>query len=142
MPLSDTIPEYPVSPSRRDIDIHYPELFSKRHSLQTLEFPHNYRREQKRDLRKNRNKTRYRTQPVTFDEIQEVDEENIEPNPDCGDTQGPTGTAMSPSDLRRDFMEFSKSLQESVNRKVSGSKQPNQDEVKRLVVSNIDNQNT
>ncbi|CAL1282312.1 unnamed protein product [Larinioides sclopetarius] len=67
---------------RSDMDIAYPEHLSRlnRHLVSEYSKPHT------KCKRQSRPRNRYRTQPVTFDEIQEVDEENSlledhDPNP-------------------------------------------------------------
>lgn len=95
---------------RSDMDIAYPEHLSRlhRHSILT-EYPKAYLNPKK--VTRNRRGNRYRTQPVTFDEIQEVDEEAM-----VGDNQGmdemdrPSAAAISTSELQLNFYRFSKSL--------------------------------
>ncbi|KAF8790774.1 hypothetical protein HNY73_005744 [Argiope bruennichi] len=67
---------------RSDMDIAYPEHLSRLNRHLVSEYP----KQHTKCRRQNRPRNRYRTQPVTFDEIQEVDEENSilddqDPNP-------------------------------------------------------------
>lgn len=126
--MSPSDPQY-ITGSKKAVDISYPmSLFNQhRRSLQTPEVAQHYRREQKRDNRKNRN--RYRTQPITFDEIKEVDEETVEGGGGADSAYtaqvGSLNDVLNPSDLRLNFLEFSKNLQEAVARKISTTTRQN-----------------
>ncbi|KFM80419.1 hypothetical protein X975_02062, partial [Stegodyphus mimosarum] len=91
---------------RSDMDITYPEHLSRlhRHSVLT-EYPKSFYNPKKNT--RSRRGNRYRTQPVTFDEIQEVDEESmpIEPVPD--DQKQKMSTSL---ELEFDLFRFSKAL--------------------------------
>lgn len=73
-------------------ETHFPERISKLHL--NPEYPAAHRRTKKCRARTG---TRYKTQPITFDEIKEVDEENIEPE-------------SQKENLRGQFQAFSRSM--------------------------------
>ncbi|XP_052821579.1 putative uncharacterized protein DDB_G0284695 [Octopus bimaculoides] len=75
-------------------ETHFPERISKLHL--NPEYPAAHRRTKKPKCRAG---ARYKTQPITFDEIKEVDEENIEPP----ETQ-------NKDNLRGQFQAFSRSM--------------------------------
>lgn len=99
---------------RKEIDAVYPEAMSRLHRKTIMElYPQNFKRPNKKI--RDRQGTRYRTQPVTFDEIQEVDEENLED----GQTAMRVAECSSKSetDLKTEFKEFSKTLSKRIPRK-------------------------
>lgn len=77
-------------------ETHFPERLSRLHLNPEVEKSHPAQRKYKRS-RASRQGVRYKTQPVTFDEIQEVDEDNIK---DEDKVEG----------LRNQFAAFSKSM--------------------------------
>ncbi|XP_015913490.1 uncharacterized protein [Parasteatoda tepidariorum] len=80
--MASSSPRNSLGNVRSDMDIPYPEHLSRLNRHLIVEYP----KSQNRSKRNNRPRTRYRTQPVTFDEIQEVDEENSVPdNPSFDD---------------------------------------------------------
>lgn len=108
---------------RSDMDIAYPEPLSRlhRHSL-LAEYPKLYKT-QKKNAR-NRRGNRYRTQPVTFDEIQEVDEESVDEN-QLLEKDKQKSSALSTSELQHDFFRFSKSIDKTVNKILKKSNEQN-----------------
>jgi len=85
------------SPVLRSVDAHYPEPLSRMHRLET--HPNAYRRAVKKKM----NRTgRFRTQPVTFDEIKEVDEDTLDDETAVTKANRTAGaTATSEHDLSR-----------------------------------------
>lgn len=78
----------------------------------TLEYPQPFRKTQKRNLRSKRQASRYRTQPVTFAEIKEVDEENID------DSLPPKKISVDEgAELKLQFAEFSRTMGDIVTSK-------------------------
>lgn len=94
---------------RSDMDIAYPEHLSRLHRHSILpDYPKCYYNPKKNT--RNRRGNRYRTQPVTFDEIQEVDEENmIIDNQNSEDQAHSMSASLSTSKL--DFYRFAKVLE-------------------------------
>lgn len=94
---------------RFDMDITYPEHLSRlhRHSI-LVEYPKSHLNPKKVKNTRNRRGNRYRTQPVTFDEIQEVDEESMIIDNQHSDDQG---HAKSTSKLELGLFRFSKALE-------------------------------
>ncbi|KAF0288302.1 hypothetical protein FJT64_013289 [Amphibalanus amphitrite] len=86
-----------MSSPLRSIDAVYPEPLSRMHRLET--HPNAYRRAVKKKM----NRTgRFRTQPVTFDEIKEVDEETVDEESAVSKANRTAGaTAQSEQDLSR-----------------------------------------
>lgn len=97
---------------RSDMDIAYPEHLSRLHRHSVLaEYPKpkNYYNP-KRNPR-NRRGIRHRTQPITFDEIQEVDEEStVIDNQNTDDPVLSMSASLSASKLELELYKFSKSL--------------------------------
>lgn len=111
------------------VDTPYPEHLSRLHRIITNDYSHPSRSANSsppsrgRKIRANRrNCSRYRTQPVTFDEIKEVDEDNLDsaeaydlksvksmPS-SAGDIA--TSTSKSHSDLRMDLIRFAQTFDE------------------------------
>ena len=77
-------------------ETHFPERLSRLHLNPEVEKSHPAQRKYKRS-RASRQGVRYKTQPVTFDEIQEVDEDNIKEEDKV-------------DGLRNQFAAFSKSM--------------------------------
>ncbi|XP_066952340.1 uncharacterized protein [Macrobrachium rosenbergii] len=91
----------PPKDYRREIDAVYPEPLSRLNRI-VEPHPHAY----KRAIKKKMNRTgRFRTTPVTFDEIKEVDEEN---EVGTGEVTEESAAAASKSehDLRQQFERF------------------------------------
>ncbi|XP_071550174.1 uncharacterized protein [Panulirus ornatus] len=89
----------PPKDYRREIDAVYPEPLSRLNRV-VEPHPHSY----KRAIKKKMNRTgRFRTTPVTFDEIKEVDEES-----ELGEETEQSAAAASRSehDLRQQFEKF------------------------------------
>ncbi|CAM1318253.1 Uncharacterised protein g6906 [Pycnogonum litorale] len=95
----------------------------------TLEYPQPYRRTNKRNLRNKRQASRYRTQPVTFAEIKEVDEENVDESyskkkqKEIGGVKSTDGKSetkdpkITADELRQQFAEFSRTMEVIVTNK-------------------------
>ena len=78
-------------------DTHFPERLSKLHM--SPEFSSPVARRSRKD-RRSRNASRFKTQPITFDEIQEVDEESADD----------TGKLANKEGLKTQFTAFSRSM--------------------------------
>lgn len=103
-------PRNSIGNVRSDMDITYPEPLSRLHRHSALPECLKSVCVSKKNTR-NRRGNRYRTQPVTFDEIQEVDEETMAiDNPAFDPTDRPVSSVVSTSELRLDFYRFSKAL--------------------------------
>uniref|UniRef100_A0A2R5LD93 Uncharacterized protein n=1 Tax=Ornithodoros turicata TaxID=34597 RepID=A0A2R5LD93_9ACAR len=105
---------------RKDMDATYPEHLSllRKFSLGP-EYPQPYKRQQKKDMR-NRRGNRYRTQPVTFDEIKEVDEESVE---DVEQPPPELASSKSHGDIRG-FLKLPRDFDQSLSRRVDAVQQP------------------
>ncbi|GIY56151.1 uncharacterized protein CDAR_234061 [Caerostris darwini] len=108
---------------RSDMDITYPEHLSRlnRHLVVEYAKPHTKSR------RQNRPRNRYRTQPVTFDEIQEVDEENS-----LIDDQDPNAVLLSSSlqsNFKQDFFKLLESKRKKANDAEAGTENNGLDSV-------------
>ena len=103
-------PRNSVGNVRSDMDIAYPEHLSRLHRHSVLaDYPKSYYNP-KRNTRSRRG-IRYRTQPVTFGEIQEVDEENtVIDNQSSDDQVLSMSASLSTSKLELELYKFSKSL--------------------------------
>lgn len=87
---------------RKDMDTTYPEHMSLLRKFGIgPEYPQPFKRQQKKNMR-NRRGNRYRTQPVTFDEIKEVDEESVD---DVEQTAPELASSKSHGDIR-DFLKI------------------------------------
>lgn len=92
---------------RKEVDAVFPEHMSRLHRGATaLDHPSSYRRHQRRVLHRETTagavSGRYRTQPVTFDEIKEVDEEvseEIRHAADMNTSSAGASVAQSEEDL-------------------------------------------
>ncbi|XP_037086890.1 uncharacterized protein LOC119107527 isoform X2 [Pollicipes pollicipes] len=86
-----------MSSPLRSVDAVYPEPLSRMHRLET--HPNAYRRAVKKKMNR---AGRFRTQPVTFDEIKEVDEESLDDESAVTKANRTAGaTAQSERDLSR-----------------------------------------
>lgn len=95
---------------RSDMDITYPEHLSRLHRHSVLS-DHSKSYYNPKKNTKNRRGNRYRTQPVTFDEIQEVDEESMVIDAQkSDDITHPMSASLSTSKLELDFYSFTKSF--------------------------------
>ena len=90
-------------------DTHFPERFTRMNLYHDT--PESPVRRQKRNMR-NRNTNRYKTQPVTFDEIKEVDEEPAPPIATSDDNDK--------GDLKLQFAAFSRSMDGLLPARVPG----------------------
>ncbi|XP_077298576.1 uncharacterized protein LOC143919885 [Arctopsyche grandis] len=82
-----------------------------------------YRRPVRKKLRGNA--TRYRTQPVTFAEIQEVDEDNLDDIPEATKVSSKKST-RSEIDLNRKFDEFRRLRDKKYSKSENDSPSPNE----------------
>lgn len=87
---------------RKDMDTTYPEPLSvlRKYALGPEHQQSFFKRQKKKDVRRG---TRFRTQPVTFDEIKEVDEETGE---DVELPGAELASSMSHGDIRVGYVEF------------------------------------
>lgn len=106
-------PRHSLGNVRSDMDITYPEHLSRLHRHSVLaEYPKPHFNPKKNKNTRNRRGNRYRTQPVTFDEIQEVDEENMVMDNQISDDQVYSKSAsLSTSKLELDFYRFTKAFE-------------------------------
>ncbi|CAB3366910.1 Hypothetical predicted protein [Cloeon dipterum] len=95
------------------MDTVYPEPLSRLHAAQQ------YRRPVRKNKgRKGNTSARYRTQPVTFQEIQEVDEENLDDGGCLARYEAhSSANSRSEVDLKAHFSEFLKLQKEANERK-------------------------
>ncbi|XP_059481350.1 uncharacterized protein LOC132200136 [Neocloeon triangulifer] len=96
------------------MDAVYPEPLSRLHASQ----------QHRRPVRKNKGRkgstaARYRTQPVTFQEIQEVDEENLEDGGFFSRCEAhSSANSRSELDLKAHFSEFLKLQKEAISERI------------------------
>lgn len=98
---------------RSDMDIAYPEHLSRLHRHSVLvDYPKPKSYYNPKRNAKNRRGIRHRTQPITFDEIQEVDEEStvIDNNQNSDDPVLSMSSSLSTSKLELELYKFSKSI--------------------------------
>lgn len=111
---------------RKDMDTTYPEPLSvlRKYALGP-EYPQSFfKRQQKKNVRRG---SRFRTQPVTFDEIKEVDEDAA--SPDTVETPGAElASSMSHGDIRAGFLDFAKKRQASRRREAAVADQKRQEQ--------------
>ncbi|CAN7995022.1 unnamed protein product [Ixodes hexagonus] len=111
---------------RKDMDTTYPEPLSvlRKYALGP-EYPQSFfKRQQKKNVRRG---SRFRTQPVTFDEIKEVDEEATSPD-DVEQPGAELASSMSHGDIRAGFLDFAKKRQASRRREAAVVNQQRQEQ--------------
>lgn len=111
---------------RKDMDTTYPEPLSvlRKYALGP-EYPQSFfKRQQKKNVRRG---SRFRTQPVTFDEIKEVDEDAASPD-DVEQPGAELASSMSHGDIRAGFLDFAKKRQASRRREAAAVNQQRQEQ--------------
>ncbi|KAI8791900.1 proteoglycan 4 [Biomphalaria glabrata] len=99
-----------------NFDTHFPERLSRLHLHGDFNASGSFR---KKKSRAQRSGARYKTQPVTFDEIKEVDEEPMTP-------VSPEQTGSTPEQLKGQLQAFSRSMDGLLPKGVSADQSPPQ----------------
>lgn len=108
---------------RSDMDIAYPEHLSRLHRHSILADCPKCFYNPKKNTKKRRG-NRYRTQPVTFDEIQEVDEENTVIDNQKSEEQGhPMSASLSATKLELELYRFTKALGAKIKKQVDNKEE-------------------